>query len=226
MSYYVIIPSRVRYDNRLKPSAKLMYGEILALSEKSGYCFATNKYFADLYDVSQTSISLWIRDLIEFGYIEADYVNKEKHIQERRLTVKDRSILDIDEEVNEVDNNYKKEKKSSSEVENIVNMLNDICGSRFKTNTALTNRLIKARLKDGFSIQDFEDVIKWKYKEWGEKPFKFSGGQLSSNYLRPSTLFSDKFETYLFEAHKNDNSEMNYKVESVAPDTERSSMRF
>ena len=67
-NYYAIIPSAVRYSN-LKPNAKLLYGEITALSGKLGYCYATNNYFAELYDVSKNTISSWISDLKKLGFI-------------------------------------------------------------------------------------------------------------------------------------------------------------
>ena len=47
-SYYAVIPANVRYDKTLPPLARLMYAEITALSNQYGYCFATNKYFAEL----------------------------------------------------------------------------------------------------------------------------------------------------------------------------------
>ena len=76
-SFYAIIPATVRYDNGLCANAKLLYGEITALSEKHGYCFASNSYFAKLYGVSNVTISRWISSLKEKGYlsIEIDQEN-------------------------------------------------------------------------------------------------------------------------------------------------------
>jgi len=67
-NYYAIIPAEVRYSD-LKPNAKLLYGEITALSGKLGYCYATNNYFAELYGVSKNTISSWISDLKKLGFI-------------------------------------------------------------------------------------------------------------------------------------------------------------
>lgn len=68
-SYYAIIPASVRYDNRLIPSAKLLYGEITALSNERGYCWASNDYFAQLYGVSKTTIKSWLKSLEDNGHI-------------------------------------------------------------------------------------------------------------------------------------------------------------
>lgn len=88
-NYYAVIPSNVRYDDRLKDKAKLLYGEITALSSKDGYCYATNKYFADLYKVSTTTISTLIKNLIECGYLESEIIYKEgtKEILNRYLKI-------------------------------------------------------------------------------------------------------------------------------------------
>ena len=68
-NYYAIIPAVVRYDNELTDKAKLLYGEITCLSNKEGYCFATNNYFANLYHCTPRAIQNTISKLQERGYI-------------------------------------------------------------------------------------------------------------------------------------------------------------
>lgn len=86
-SYYAIIPANVRYDKDLTPNAKLLYGEITALCNQEGYCWASNSYFADLYEVSNKSISKWVSQLVELGYIKTQLIYGEgtKQVRERRI---------------------------------------------------------------------------------------------------------------------------------------------
>ena len=75
-SYYSIIPAEIRYDTDLTPNAKLLYGEITALCNEKGYCWATNEYFADLYKVSERTITEWIKLLQNKGYITTSLETK------------------------------------------------------------------------------------------------------------------------------------------------------
>jgi len=68
-TYYAIISAEVRYDKNLSANAKLLYGDITCLTNENGFCFATNKYFADLYDKSKVTISKWISELVSSGYL-------------------------------------------------------------------------------------------------------------------------------------------------------------
>ena len=68
-SYYAIIPANVRYDKSIPPNAKLLYGEITALSNEQGFCWAGNTYFAALYEVSESTVTRWVTALKKAGYI-------------------------------------------------------------------------------------------------------------------------------------------------------------
>lgn len=70
--YWAVIPSPVRYDERLTPSEKLLYGEISSLTNKTGYCFAANAYFAELYGLTERTIRRMLADLQEYGYIRIE----------------------------------------------------------------------------------------------------------------------------------------------------------
>ena len=89
-SYYAIIPANVRYDKNITPNAKLLYAEITALCNEKGYCWATNAYFAELYEVSKKTVSVWVNSLAKNGYIDVsiDYKNGTKEIDSRKITLK------------------------------------------------------------------------------------------------------------------------------------------
>jgi len=98
-NYYAIIPAEVRYSN-LKPNAKLLYGEITALSNKTGYCFASNNYFAELYNVNKNTISRWISDLKRLGFITIEIERAaNKQIIKRCLGIVQKVDNPIDEKV-------------------------------------------------------------------------------------------------------------------------------
>tara|TARA_R110000824_G_scaffold65953_1_gene171424 strand:+ start:43 stop:663 length:621 start_codon:yes stop_codon:yes gene_type:complete len=88
-SYYAILSAEVRYDNNLKANSKLLYAEITALCNMNAECFATNRYFANLYGKSKGAISGWISELVKNGYIKVHYVYKygSKEIQYRYITI-------------------------------------------------------------------------------------------------------------------------------------------
>ena len=82
-NYYAVIPASVRYDENLKLGEKMMYGEITSLTFKTGECWASNSYFAELYKVSPQAISKWIKALEKQKYITIEYETKGKLIVKR-----------------------------------------------------------------------------------------------------------------------------------------------
>ena len=85
--------------------------------------------------------------------------------------------------LNNIYNNIKEK------VTNIINYLNLKAGAMYKSTNSKTISLVKNKLKDGFTIDDFKTVIDKKVKAWK--------GTLFEQYLTPFTLFGDKFEMYL-----------------------------
>ena len=93
-TYYAVIPANVRYDNKLSSSEKLFYGEITALSSKTGECWASNSYFSKLYDVSPSTISAWVGKLKNFGYINVRHELNGKEIKRRIIKLRGSQKID------------------------------------------------------------------------------------------------------------------------------------
>lgn len=87
------------------------------------------------------------------------------------------------------------QQKASDE---IISCLNEKTKKHYKANTPKTVRLIRARLKEGFTVEDFKAVIEKKCDDW-------LGNEKMERYLRPETLFGTKFEGYLNEAPSDGN---------------------
>jgi uncharacterized phage protein (TIGR02220 family) len=90
-----------------------------------------------------------------------------------------------------------------------VQLLNDLSGSSFRASTKSTQKLIAAREKDGYTLEDIEMVIRHQCGLWGKDANM-------SKYLRPETLFGNKFEGYLSDARRNNpSSEQGYTLASL-----------
>ena len=96
-NYYAIIPATVRYNKDLKPNEKLLYGEITALANSKGFCFASNRYFAELYKVTIHTVSQWIRKIKKLGYVNIELIKDDKkEIKERRIYISDTPYIQKD----------------------------------------------------------------------------------------------------------------------------------
>ena len=104
--YWAVIPATVRYSD-LKPNAKLLYGEITALQGKEGYCFASNKYFAELYKVTKNTASTWINDLKKKGFVKIQIIKEGGEVIERRISTieKEDTPTNKNQEYNNTSNN-------------------------------------------------------------------------------------------------------------------------
>ena len=87
------------------------------------------------------------------------------------------------------ENHIENENENINVIKDIIDYLNKKLGTRYKHTTKDIQSHIKARLKEGFAYEDFVCVIDKKYQEWH--------GTKWEEYIRPITLFSTKFQSYL-----------------------------
>ena len=88
--------------------------------------------------------------------------------------------------------NKSKKKKDNIPYEEIIDYLNEKVGTQYRYQTEITRKLIRARWKEGFRLEDFKKVIDNKCRDW------LNDSEMEK-YLRPQTLFNNKFESYLNE---------------------------
>lgn len=153
-NFYAIIPANVRYDNRLKDKAKLLYGEITALCSAKGYCYASNAYFASLYGVTKETISRLIKDLSDNGHVSLRQVFNGKEIIERRIYICDEKSIPIDQNVN-------------TPIDEIINT--PIDEKVKENNTSIINTSIINTSKGGVDIfggYNFSPAMQAKLTDW------------------------------------------------------------
>lgn len=212
-NYFAVIPANVRYDKNITSGAKLLYGEITALSNQEGYCWASNRYFAELYNVSNVTISKWVSQLAKSGHIttEIKYKQGTKQILNRYIKiVHDPTKKSLSTSQRKVNEPLKEKFKDNNTVNNTINNtsnkdivgqpdipfkkiiehLNKVTNKNYRHTTRKTKDLIKARFNEGFKLHDFIRVIEIKNAEWR------NDGKMK-RFLRPETLFGTKFESYL-----------------------------
>ena len=98
-SFYAVLPAHVRYEKRLKPAERLLFAEISALTNKFGYCTASNGYFADLYETRKETVSKWISHLSELGFLRLEMIYEGKQIKGRKIWIDEKVMTPIDEKV-------------------------------------------------------------------------------------------------------------------------------
>lgn len=87
---FTIIPDEIIQSQNLNNGAKLLLGRILRLSSKYGYCWASNKYFANYFGVERTTIIRWINELKEYNHIKCS-----TKINKRKITISKKLLKNI-----------------------------------------------------------------------------------------------------------------------------------
>ena len=127
------------------------------------------------------------------------YQQKKREAQKLMITISNKSTDEStdkssDESSDVVALEEEKEKEEDKEKEiyiysSIVDYLNLKANTKYRSSSNKTKSLIKARINEGYSEEDFKKVIDNKTDEWLNTDME--------KYLRPETLFGTKFESYL-----------------------------
>lgn len=182
----VWIPKEIWLDKRLNALEKVIFAEIDSLCDDAG-CYASNEYLAEFCQCSSSKVSGAISKLKQLGYVYEKSFDGRQRILKSRLTENERQTTKIckaDCEKIEDNNIF-----NNKDIKIIIDCLNTATSANYRYQSKATQRLISARLNEGFTVDDFKAVIDKKTKEWK--------GTEMAQYLRPETLFGTKFESYL-----------------------------
>lgn len=92
--YYSILPAVVRYSKAISDFEKILFSEITALSNKRGYCSASNQHFAELYGKKSENISRHISKLESLGFLHRIIIKDETgQVVQRKLIPSDQIVL-------------------------------------------------------------------------------------------------------------------------------------
>ena len=250
---YVNIPGWALGDLKLKGNELLVFSIIYRFSGNGQGCFyGTLEYLATWTNSSEARMckildSLVKKELIIKGYneekrgpqyivnlekisniIEKNSNNNSENLNESIEKSSNNNIdNNIDNNINSVDESSENifiKKENTSNAKEILTYFNNVCGTHFK----LIDRNLKhisGRLSEGFTVDDFKKVIDIKWLDWGKRPYKFHNGSMSNNFLRPQTLFGNKFENYLNEAKLREIKVTNVSVSS-SEEEEESELTF
>lgn len=197
----VWIPKQIWLDERLNMLEKGILTEIDSLDNEENGCFASNEYLAKFCQCSETKVSTAIKKLIELDYLYVKNFDGRIRILKSRLSNFERQTINNlkSEFKNFKDNNIINNKTNNIDYKYIVDFLNSKADTNYKYTTSKTQSLIRARMNEGFTLEDFKQVISNKCNDWKGTDFE--------KYLRPETLFGTKFESYLNIKQKNKDKE-------------------
>ena len=199
-NYYAIIPANVRYDLNLKDKAKLLYGEIVALSNQNGECWANNNYFAKLYKVSNETISRLISSLVQQGYLKNKIIYKEK-----TKVIDKRILIPIDKNINTycqnnqegIDENIKDNNTSNNKKEINNNKLLFTKKSFKKPTLEEIKEYCQERKNtiDAEKFMDYYDSNGWKVGKNSMKDWKACVRTWEKNAKEKEELISNRHKT-------------------------------
>lgn len=157
----VILPTSILGDNNITPLERLLLISILSLCKQKGYCWATNEYFAELFNVRKQTISKSISSLSKNNYIELKFDNSEKNNSKRIIKISEaltKIISGIKENMNtSVNKNLNQYNKYNNKKKNIIN---EIYTRDEEGNEYWNGKKIESKEATQEEIEELENLLK------------------------------------------------------------------
>lgn len=193
-SYYAIIPANVRYDKDLAPNAKLLYGEITALCNEKGYCWASNQYFAELYGVSVLSVKRWVNSLVNKGYVyrTLTYKPNSKEVDKRILSIDSGIKIDTTSVQKCYDPSIKNDTSSSikNDTDNNTSINNTFNNTDIYKEKNIKKESVNSVISEYTENKDLQDALHGfvEMRNKARKPLTVRAMKLSLNKLNELAL--------------------------------------
>lgn len=207
-SDYTIMCNHHLRNKKISLKAAGLLSKMLSLPDDWDYSV---KGLVSICKENETSIRAALNELKESGYLTVDKLTPDKtktgrieyiyNIYEQPQGIEKQEVENLPLEKQQVEfqevenqgqlntNKLNIKELNTQKIKYIVEYLNQQAGTNYRSTTKDTQLCISERLNDGFNLDDFKKVIDKKCNEWLNSDM--------SKYLRPSTLFGDKFESYL-----------------------------
>ena len=156
----VILPISILGDSNLTPLERLLLISILSLCKQKGYCWATNEYFAELFNVRKQTISKSISSLSKNNYIELKFDNSEKNSSKRIIKISNtltKIILGIKENMNTIVNKNHNQYNKYNKKKNIIN---EIYTRDEEGNEYWNGKKIESKEATQDEIEELENLLK------------------------------------------------------------------
>ena len=193
----------------------LVYGIIYGFSQKEGHAYTGGvEYLQEWLGKSSRNTITDVLNHLE----ERKFIIKKKVKNKNTYYINDEILDDVEsaknqdssenESANIQESNPEKIMTESAKNQDsyniskdILSYLNEISKKAYKITDSNNQKGIRKLLKEGYVYDDFIKVIDYKWKIWGEKPYRFSTGTISSSMIDPKILFGKNFNRYLTEAN-------------------------
>ncbi len=220
---YGIIFRSVMRDTSLSIGAKAVYAYLCTFAGNKKTAFPSRKLMCHELGINKDTLTKYMRNLLDAGYIKKEQKKvsgkfahnvytiydfpespstentMSENYRVRKFPTPKNSVTNSNSNSNNnidlnniyIVENKKNEKQEAIPYEEIIEYLNEKTGKQYRDTTPKTRELIRARWNEGFRLEDFKKVINNEVSKWKDTDME--------NYLRPITLFSTKFESYLNE---------------------------